>query len=107
MFDLQVLAFQTDLTRVITFMLGRELSGRSYPEVDVYDAHHPTSHHQGDPDKLRKLARINQYHLSQFAYFLDRLTRSRWRASTEARRWWNGSWPPGQIRTHPHMFRRS
>ncbi len=73
MLDLQVLAFQSDLTRVITFMMGRELSGRSYPEVDVHDAHHPTSHHQGDPDKLRKLARINHYHLTQFAYYLERL----------------------------------
>ncbi len=74
MFDLQVLAFQSDLTRVITCMLGRELSGRSYPEVDVHDAHHPTSHHQGDPEKLRKLARINQHHVAQFAYFLSRLS---------------------------------
>jgi len=73
MFDLQVLAFQSDLTRVTTFMLGRELSGRSYPEVDVRDAHHPTSHHQGDPEKLRKLARINQHHSAQFGYFLSRL----------------------------------
>ena len=73
MFDLQVLAFQSDLTRVITFMMGRELSGRSYPEVNVHDAHHPTSHHQGDLDKLRKLARINQHHLTQFAYYMERL----------------------------------
>lgn len=73
MFDLQVLAFQSDLTRVTTCMLGRELSGRSYPEVDVRDAHHPTSHHQGDAEKLRKLARINQHHTAQFGYFLSRL----------------------------------
>ena len=73
MFDLQVLAFQTDLTRVITFMTGRELSGRSYPEVEVYDAHHPISHHQGDLDRIRKLARINRHHVTQFAYFLGRL----------------------------------
>jgi hypothetical protein len=73
MFDLQVLALQTDLTRVITFMMGRELSGRSFPEIQVYDAHHPTSHHQGDAAKLRKLARINRHHAAQFAYFLERL----------------------------------
>jgi hypothetical protein len=73
MFDLQVLAFQSDLTRVTTFMLGRELSGRSYPEIDVRDAHHPTSHHQGDPEKLRTLARINQHHTAQFGYFLSKL----------------------------------
>jgi hypothetical protein len=73
MFDLQVLAFQSDLTRVATFMLGRELSGRSYPEIEVYDAHHPTSHHQGDVQKLRKLVRINTHHVMQLKYFLDRL----------------------------------
>jgi hypothetical protein len=73
MFDLQVLAYQSDLTRVITFMMGRELSGRSFPEIQVYDAHHPTSHHQGDAAKLQKLARINRHHVAQFAYYLDRL----------------------------------
>ena len=73
MFDLQVLAFQTDMTRVITFMTSRELTGRNYPEIDVYDAHHPTSHHQGDAEKLQKLARINAHHVTQFAYFLERL----------------------------------
>ncbi|MEQ1898294.1 MAG: DUF1552 domain-containing protein [Vicinamibacterales bacterium] len=77
MFDLQVLAFQSDLTRVITFMMGRELSGRSYPEVNVHDAHHPTSHHQGDLDRLRKLARINEYHVTQFAYYLSRLAEAK------------------------------
>jgi hypothetical protein len=73
MFDLQVLAYQSDLTRVITFMMGRELSGRSYPEIGVYDGHHPTSHHQNDPEKLAKLTRVNAHHAVQFAYFLDRL----------------------------------
>ena len=55
MFDLQVLAYQCDLTRVITFMMGRELSGRTFPEIGVPDAHHPTSHHQNDPVKIAKL----------------------------------------------------
>jgi hypothetical protein len=73
MFDLQVLAYQTDVTRVITFMMGRELSGRSFPEIQVHDAHHPTSHHQGDRAKLKTLARINRHHVAQFAYFLERL----------------------------------
>ena len=73
MFDLQVLAYQTDLTRVITFMIGRELSGRPYPEIGVNDAHHPTSHHQNDPEKLAKLAKINTFHAALFAYYLDRL----------------------------------
>ena len=59
MFDLQVLAYQTDLTRVITFMMGREFSGRTYPEIGVPDAHHPISHHQNDPEKIAKLAKIN------------------------------------------------
>ncbi|MDO8794626.1 MAG: DUF1552 domain-containing protein [Vicinamibacterales bacterium] len=73
MFDLQVLALQSDLTRVTTFMLGRELSGRTYPEIGVRDAHHPISHHRNEPDKLAMLTRINTHHVSQLAYFLERL----------------------------------
>jgi len=73
MFDMQVLAYQSDMTRVSTFMLGRELSGRSYPEIGVYDAHHPTSHHQGDPVKLERLAKINAFHTKLFSYYLDKL----------------------------------
>jgi hypothetical protein len=73
MFDLLLLAFQTDMTRVSTFMLGREVSGRSYPEVGVPDSHHPTSHHQNDPEKLAKLAKINLFHVKQFAYFVERM----------------------------------
>jgi hypothetical protein len=73
MFDLQVLAFQADLTRVITFMLGREYSGRTYPEIGVPDAHHPISHHRGDQVNIGKLAKINQYHASLFAHYLERL----------------------------------
>jgi hypothetical protein len=73
MFDLQVLAHQADLTRVTTFMMGRELSGRSFPEIDIHDAHHPTSHHQHDPEKIAKLVRINAHFTKQFASFLDRL----------------------------------
>src|SRR6185503_9566085 len=73
MFDLQVLAYQTDLTRVITFMVGREFSGRQYPEIGVPDAHHPISHHQGDPVKIANCARINAYHVKLFTYYLDRL----------------------------------
>lgn len=77
MFDLQVLAYQTDLTRVITFMMGREFSGRSYPEIGAPDAHHPTSHHQGDPEKLAKLTKINTYHATQFAYYVEKLRSTR------------------------------
>jgi hypothetical protein len=77
MFDLQVLAYQTDLTRVITFMLGREFSGRSYPEVGVSEAHHPLSHHQYDPAKMTAMARINAYHASMFAYYLTKLRSTR------------------------------
>jgi hypothetical protein len=73
MFDLQLLAYQSDITRVFTFMLGREFSGRSYPEIGMPDAHHPTSHHQNDPDKLAKLQRLNTYQATQFAYFLEKL----------------------------------
>src|SRR5665213_1107383 len=73
MFDLQVLALQGDVTRVITFQLARETSTRTYPEVGVSDPHHPTSHHGNNPEKLAKLAKINGYHVSLFAYFLEKL----------------------------------
>jgi hypothetical protein len=73
MFDLQVLAYQSDVTRVITFMLGKELSNRTYPEIGVADPHHPLSHHQNDAAKLAKLARINAFHAQLFAYYLERL----------------------------------
>lgn len=73
MFDMQVLAYQTDLTRVITFMMGRELSGRTYAEIGVPDSHHPTSHHRDDPVLYEKITRINEFHTSLFAYYLDKL----------------------------------
>jgi Protein of unknown function (DUF1552) len=73
MFDLQVLALQGDVTRVITFQLARETSNRTYPEIGVPDPHHPTSHHGGDPEKLAKIAKINQFHVTLFGYFLERL----------------------------------
>ena len=73
MCDLQVLAYQSDLTRVVTFMLGREFSGVTYPQIGVPDAHHPITHHQQEPEKIAKVAKINAYHVTQFAYLLDRL----------------------------------
>jgi len=73
MFDLQLLALQADITRVITFQLTRELTNRTYPEIGVPDPHHPTSHHGNDPEKLRKIARINAFHVSLFADFIQRL----------------------------------
>src|SRR5436309_8218378 len=73
MFDLQVLAFQADITRVITFQLARELNNRTYPEIGVPDPHHPTSHHGYDPERLAKIAKINTFHVSLFAYFLEKL----------------------------------
>jgi hypothetical protein len=73
MFDMQVLAYQTDLTRIITFMIARELSGRSYPQIGVAESHHPISHHLNDPAKLASLARINLHHTSLFAYYLEKL----------------------------------
>lgn len=73
MFDLQVLALQGDITRVITFQLARETSNRTYPEIGVPDAHHPLTHHGNDPDKIAKVAKINQFHVSLFAEFLQKL----------------------------------
>lgn len=73
MFDLQVLALQGDVTRVITFQLARETSNRTYPEIGVPDPHHPLSHHGNDPEKIAKIAKINQFHVSLFAEFLTKL----------------------------------
>ena len=67
------LAYQTDLTWVITFMVGREFSGRSYPEIGVPEPHHPVSHHQNRPKPLEKLAKINTFHTQIFAQFLETL----------------------------------
>ena len=61
-----------DLTRVVTFMLGREFSGMTYPQIGVPDAHHPISHHQQEPEKIAKVAKINAYHVKKFAYLLER-----------------------------------
>jgi hypothetical protein len=73
MFDLQVLAFRCDLTRVITLMVGHEHSGMTYPQIGVPDAHHPISHHQQEPEKVAKVAKINAYHVKMFARFLEKL----------------------------------
>ena len=73
MFDLQVLAYQADLTRIQTFMLGRELSARQYPEIGAPDAHHPTSHHTNDPQKITNYTKINAFHTRLFAYYVDKL----------------------------------
>jgi hypothetical protein len=73
MFDLQVLAFQADVTRVITFQLAREASNRTYTEIGVSDPHHPLSHHGNDPEKVARIALINRFHVSLFAEFLAKL----------------------------------
>ncbi len=73
MFDLMVVAFQTDATRVATFMMGREGSNQTYRSIGVPDAHHGISHHKGDAEKIEKLAKINRHHMEQYAYFLSRL----------------------------------
>ena len=74
MMDLLALAYQTDLTRVSTFMLAREVSGRAYPEIGVSDSHHPLSHHQNLPAKLEGLHKVNAYHMEQFAHLVKRLS---------------------------------
>lgn len=73
MFDLQVLALQTDITRVITFQLAREGSTRSYNEIGVAEPHHPLTHHGNNQEMIDKVAKINEYHVSLFAYLLGRL----------------------------------
>ena len=73
MFDLQVVAFQADISRVSTMMLGREGSVRTYPEIGVPDPHHPLTHHRGHPDFIEKVTKINEFHVGLFAYFVERL----------------------------------
>jgi hypothetical protein len=73
MFDLQILAFQADITRVVTFQLTREQSNRSYLEVGIPEPHHPTSHHGNNPEKLLAIAKINTFHVSLFSDFLQRM----------------------------------
>jgi hypothetical protein len=73
LYDLQLLAYQSDLTRVITFMYGREQTGRPYPQIGIPEPHHSTTHHQNDPVKMEKCARIQRYHVDLFAEFVEKL----------------------------------
>ncbi len=73
MFDLQVLAFQTDTTRISTFMLSREVSPRTYPELGISDPHHGLSHHGNNPDKIALLTKVNTFHVKLLSYFLEKL----------------------------------
>jgi len=73
MFDLQAIAFQNDLTRVSTMMIGREGSVRTYPEIEVPDPHHPLTHHRGHPDFIEKVTKINCLHAQLFAHFVAKL----------------------------------
>jgi len=77
MTDLLALAYQTDLTRISTFMLAREVSSRPYPEIGVSDSHHPLSHHQDKPENLERLHKVNAYHMQQFANFVEKLATTR------------------------------
>jgi hypothetical protein len=73
MMDLLTLAFQTDQTRIITALMGIEQSPRNYPEIGITEGHHGLTHHQGNPEKIEKVRQINEYHLKQFTYLLDKL----------------------------------
>lgn len=73
MFDLQLLAFQGDITRVTTFQIARETSNRTYPEIGVSDPHHPLSHHGDNPAKIERMSKINTFHVSLFAEYLQKL----------------------------------
>ena len=73
MYELQFLAFQADITRVVTFMLGRELNFRTYPEIGINEGHHGLSHHQDNPNQIAKLARLNTYQTDLFAWYLEKL----------------------------------
>ena len=73
LFDLLALAYQADLTRVFTFMLGREVSQRTYPQIGVTEPHHSISHHGNQPEAIEAHAKVNTYHATLFAQFLERL----------------------------------
>src|SRR5947199_4568304 len=73
MLDMMVVAWQTDMTRVASFMLGRDGSNRAYREIGISDGHHSISHHQGDPEKVEKLIKIDELHVGMFAYLLKKL----------------------------------
>jgi hypothetical protein len=73
LYDLQLLAYQSDLTRVTTFMYGREQTGRPYPQIGVPEAHHPVTHHKGDPAMMEKCTKIQRYHIALFAKHLEKL----------------------------------
>ncbi len=73
MFDLLALAFQTDSTRIATFMLAHDGSNRPYPFIGVSDGHHDLSHHENKEEKKQKIAKINQFHTTQLAWFLEKL----------------------------------
>lgn len=76
LYDLQLLAYQSDVTRVITFMYGREQTGRPYPQLGVPEPHHPLTHHQNNPDKMEKCTRIQRHHIALFAEYLDKLQKT-------------------------------
>jgi Protein of unknown function (DUF1552) len=76
LYDLQLLAFQSDLTRVTTFMYGREQTGRPYPQIGVPEPHHPLTHHQGNPEKMEKCAKIQRYHIGLFSEYLEKLRKT-------------------------------
>lgn len=73
MFDLQLLAYRADVTRIFTMIMARELSSRTYPEIGVPEQHHPISHHRNDPELIAKKAKIDTYHVQLFTYFLEKM----------------------------------
>ena len=73
MFDLQLVAFQTDMTRVVTMMMGREGSMRTYPEIGVPDPHHPLTHHRGNTDWIERVTKVNELHMQLFSDFVGKL----------------------------------
>ena len=77
MLDLQLLALQSDLTRVISFMIGKEQSARPYPQIGVPEAHHPLSHHSNVPDLIAHMSKINRYHTELFSKYLAKLRATR------------------------------
>ena len=105
MIDMQVVAWQTDMTRVASFMLGRDGSNRAYREIGISDGHHSISHHQSDPEKVEKLIKIDELHVAMFAYLLEKLKDDARRRRHAARSLAGAVRQQHQRIEHPHARR--
>jgi hypothetical protein len=106
MIDLVVLAFQTDTTRIATFVLANEGSNRTFPWIEVRDGHHSLSHHGGNVEKLEKIQKIDQFYVEQFAYLVRKMKacrRARGRCSDNSMLFYGGAIGDGNRHNHNEL----